>query len=94
MGNHALALDALVPGRLDDTSARLDYSYNRLWPSFGLTLARSAGLACDLIVDGSRTCYRQHGASGVERHAHDGRGFDEGRHHERHRLSARRRPPR
>jgi Tol biopolymer transport system component len=57
--NHVVAFDALVP-KGGDASVRVDYAYSRLWPSLGLTGTRTAALACDAIVDGARSCYRQH----------------------------------
>jgi Tol biopolymer transport system component len=63
VGNHAIAIDLVLPSD-GDPSARIDYSYNRLWPAFGLSLARGAMLANDLIVDGARVAYRQHTLSG------------------------------
>ncbi len=62
-GNHGLSLDLLVPAS-GDASLRVDYAYSRLWPSFGLTGTRTAALACDLVIDGQRTCYTQNSASG------------------------------
>ena len=63
VGNHAIALDATIPGD-GDASARVDYVYNGLWPSLNLTVARSAVEAGGLIIDGSNTLYRQHAVSG------------------------------
>jgi WD40-like Beta Propeller Repeat len=63
VGNHALAIDSVTPSD-GDASVRLDYTYNRLWPSFGLTGTRSAALAGNLVVDGSAVQYRQHQLSG------------------------------
>jgi Tol biopolymer transport system component len=60
--NHAVGFQALIPSDLD-ASLRLDYAYSRLWPSFGFTATRSAGLANDLIIDGARVNYRQHASS-------------------------------
>jgi WD40-like Beta Propeller Repeat len=62
-GNHAIAIDTVIPSS-GDASVRLDYSYNRLWPSFGLTLTRSAALAGDLVIDGQPVTYRQDAESG------------------------------
>jgi Tol biopolymer transport system component len=62
VGNHVFAVDATIPSS-GDASVRLDYSYNLLWPQFGFTLARAALMANDLIVDGSRTLYKQHSTS-------------------------------
>jgi hypothetical protein len=59
VGNHALTFNALIPGDVGASSLRLDYSYVRLWPSFGLTLARSIVLEHDLVIDGAAVGYRQ-----------------------------------
>jgi Tol biopolymer transport system component len=61
--NHSVTVDVLVPAN-GDASLRVDYSYLRLWPAFSLTGTRTAALACDLVLDGQRTCYRQNSASG------------------------------
>jgi dipeptidyl aminopeptidase/acylaminoacyl peptidase len=61
--NHVVTFDSLIPGD-GDASVRLDYAYQRLWPSLALTLTRSAVLASDLIIDGAPVSYRQHAASG------------------------------
>jgi Tol biopolymer transport system component len=62
-GNHAIAIDTMIPAD-GDASVRVDYSYGRLWPSLGLTGARTAQLACDLVINGANACYRQHAVSG------------------------------
>jgi hypothetical protein len=59
VGNHALAFDAMIPAD-GDASVRVDYVYNRLWPSFGLTGTRTASLENDLIIDGLNVPYRRH----------------------------------
>jgi Tol biopolymer transport system component len=63
VGNHAIAVNAMVPSN-GDASLRLDYSYARLWPSFGLTATRTALVANDLVIDGARVEYRQLSESG------------------------------
>ncbi len=63
VGNHSLAIDTAFPSS-GDPSVRLDYAYTRLWPSFGLSFARAAVLANDLVIDGARVDYRQHSVSG------------------------------
>jgi hypothetical protein len=62
VGNHGLSFDAVIPSD-GDASLRLDYSYNLIWPAFGLTATRTALLANDLIIDDRRALYRQHSAS-------------------------------
>jgi Tol biopolymer transport system component len=62
VGNHAVGLDVIVPAG-GDASVRLDYAYSRLWPSFSLSVARSAVLASNLVIDGANVGYRQHSAS-------------------------------
>jgi len=62
VGNQALALSAIVPAD-GDGSLRLDYAYNRIWPSFGFTATRSSVLASDLVIDGAAVGYRQHSGS-------------------------------
>jgi Tol biopolymer transport system component len=63
VGNHALGLSAIFPPD-GDASLRLDYAYNRVWPSFGLSATRSSVLENDLVIDDARVSYRQHSASG------------------------------
>ncbi len=63
VGNHSIAVDTIF-ATSGDPSLRLDYSYARLWPSFGVTLARSTVLANDLVVDGQRVTYHQLNESG------------------------------
>ncbi len=63
VGNHSIAIDAIIPSS-GDASLRLDYTYLRLWPSFGFTLARTALVANDLIIDGARVGYTQLSESG------------------------------
>jgi Tol biopolymer transport system component len=58
VGNHAVAINAIIPSD-GDASLRLDYSYVRLWPSFNLTATRTALITNDLIIDGDRVNYRQ-----------------------------------
>ncbi|HEY2729470.1 MAG TPA: hypothetical protein VGK52_05970 [Polyangia bacterium] len=58
VGNHAISFNAIIPTN-GDGSYRLDYSYNRIWPSFGLTATRTWLLASDLVIDGARVNYRQ-----------------------------------
>jgi Tol biopolymer transport system component len=62
-GNHAFDIDTMIPGD-GDASVIADYTYGRLWPLLKLTGVRSAQLACDLVIDGANTCYRQHVLSG------------------------------
>jgi hypothetical protein len=63
VGNQALAISAIVPAD-GDASLRLDYAYNRIWPSFGLTATRTSLLAGDLVIDGAAVAYRQHSSTG------------------------------
>ena len=42
-----------TPRVLPDASLRFDYSYNLIWPAFGITATRTALLANDLIIDGN-----------------------------------------
>jgi Tol biopolymer transport system component len=63
VGNHVVTIDTIVPAD-GDGSVRLDYSYLRIWPAFGLTATRTSLLANDLVIDGARVAYRQHSASG------------------------------
>jgi Tol biopolymer transport system component len=56
---HVVALELFAP--LDgEPSARIDYSYLRLWPEFSFNLRRTAVRTGGLIVDGSDTIYKQH----------------------------------
>jgi Tol biopolymer transport system component len=58
VGNHALGIELLMPSTADPSGV-LSYSYNRLWPSFGLTLSRTDQNIQGLIVDGANLSYRQ-----------------------------------
>jgi hypothetical protein len=58
VGNHSLGVDVLVPSN-GDASGVVSYSYNRLWPSFGISLARTDQITNGLIVDGANLNYRQ-----------------------------------
>ena len=58
VGNHAVGFELLVPSN-GDASGYLSYSYNRLWPSFGVTVSRTDQMTPGLIVDGANLTYRQ-----------------------------------
>ena len=58
VGNHAVGFELLVPSN-GDASGYLSYSYNRLWPSFGVTVSRTDQMTPGLIVDGANLSYRQ-----------------------------------
>jgi Tol biopolymer transport system component len=58
VGNHAVAFELLVPSN-GDLSGYVSYSYNRLWPAFGITVARTDQVVKGLIVDGNNLDYRQ-----------------------------------
>jgi len=62
VGNHAVGIDVLVP-TAGDPSGRLDYTYAGFWPSFSLTLTRTASVAYNLVMDGAGVAYRQHAMS-------------------------------
>ena len=64
VGNHGFNFDAIFPSDLGDTSFRVDYSYNRIWPQLSLAATRTSLLANDLIVDGARANYKQLSATG------------------------------
>jgi Tol biopolymer transport system component len=58
VGNHAIGFELSVPSN-GDASGVLSYSYNRLWPAFGVTLSRTDQITTGLIVDGVNLGYRQ-----------------------------------
>ena len=62
VGNHAVGFELLLPSN-GDTSGYVSYSYNRLWPSFSVTVSRTDQMTPGLIVDGTNLSYRQRSAN-------------------------------
>ena len=58
VGNHGIAASLLLSTELDPSVA-LAYSYNRLWPSFGLSARRAAQEVGGLVLGGVNVGYRQ-----------------------------------
>jgi hypothetical protein len=56
--HHVLSATLLIPE--GDISAEVGYSYLRFWPSFDLSLRRTAARPYGLIIDGVNTTYTQH----------------------------------
>ena len=59
VGNHNLSANLLVPFQ-GDPSISVGYAYTRLFPTFELSLRRTAQNVPGLVIDGVDTIYRQH----------------------------------